>query len=948
MKKITSLLCLAFGLIWTVQAQDGVSSSALVAGSVHKNVTTATHNFTAQGSQSQESTVPAILQGIVEYSKSAYNGTAHRNSGSNLIFETGPYFNVPGNPDISLLENTTLGMNTLGGGIQIANNNRMADDIVLDDEYEITQIDFFAYQTGAPTTPASINEINLQVWDGDPSDPASTVIWGDASTNVFGSAVWSNAYRESETSPGTTRAIQRVTVNPVGLTLPAGTYWFDWSMAGTAASGPWQPPVVILGQATTGNAQQSLAGVWGPWLDTGTSTQLGAPVQVYGDLVGGGGTACSQGNPPNTPIAAIGSSIDSDFDAAVDLIVADGEQFTLNQITANFLTLAASTEPTTANVRYYTNNAGFPGTEIGSELGIPVTVLSTNPWINPVANVHEIEFDVTPFTFDGNFGSETTYWVEVTIGNAAGDGTIFWEAIEDVVAPLVGEPMVQFNGTVWGYPDYNNDGTPDDNVEGVYSLNGDCEVLPDNDLCDDAFAIACGETLSGDTSNGNTDTNGDGAPDEWFSFTGSGSPQVVTVSLCGSSYDTILTAYDDCSLANVVATNDDACGLQSEISFLSDGTTTYYFAVDGFGGAAGAFDIAVTCVDPPENDTCDGALPISCGETIAGTTNNATIDTNVAPDCGTTVTSPGVWYVYEDTSGLVTDITISMCNGNTAYDSKLSVYTGDCGAPPLTCVTGNDDSCGLQSEVSFQSDGATTYYILVHGFGGATGDFELEMNCTIVPPPNDMIANSIDVDEAGFPYTDPQVQMPGATTENGNPAGCNINGANGVWYNFVPEGDGTATATIVSPAGLSFVSFYEAPNENAAVTDLVLVNQNSNQCVPGTQTTINTTAGQAYYVFVVNTDGKTDITIDGTNLGVANNTIEGFTYYPNPAISTLNLNSVETIEAVSIYNMLGQSVVDMAIDATSSQVDVSGLSTGTYVMKVIVNGQVGTYQIIKD
>jgi hypothetical protein len=62
----------------------------------------------------------------------------------------------------------------------------------------------------------------------------------------------------------------------------------------------------------------------------------------------------------------------------------------------------------------------------------------------------------------------------------------------------------------------------------------------------------------------------------------------------------------------------------------------------------------------------------------------------------------------------------------------------------------------------------------------------------------------------------------------------------------------------------------------------------------------------------------------------------------------LNLNSVETIEAVSIYNMLGQSVVDMAIDATSSQVDVSGLSTGTYVMKVIVNGQVGTYQIIKD
>ncbi|MAN58564.1 MAG: hypothetical protein CMC08_01860 [Flavobacteriaceae bacterium] len=953
MKKITSLLCVAFGLVLTVHAQDGVSPKAIEAGSIHKNATTTSHNFTSQGSNTQESTVPAILQGLVDYSTTPYNGTVQRNSGSNLIYETGPYFNVAGNPDISLLEDQTLGMNTLGGGMQIGSNNRMAEDIVLDDEYEITQIDFFGYQTGAPTSPASINEINLQVWDGDPSDPGSTVIWGDESTNVFGDAVWSNAYRESETNPGTSRAIQRVTVNPTGLTLPAGTYWFDWSMAGTAASGPWQPPVVILGEISTGNGQQSIAGAWQPFLDTGTSTQLGAPVQVYGNLVTSGGVACSQGNPPNTPEAAIGSSIDSPFNAAVDVIVADGERFTLDQVTANFLTLASSTEPTLANVRYYTDNAGFPGTEIGSELGIPVTVLSTSPWVNPAANVHEIEFDVTPFAFNGDFGSETTYWVEVTVGNAANSGSIFWEAVNETTAPLVGEPMVQFNGTAWGYPDYDADGTPDDNIEGVYSLSGQCEALPDNDICADAFSIECGETLAGDTSNGNTDGNADGSPDEWFSFTGSGSPQLVTVSLCGSSFDTILTAYDDCSLANVVASNDDSCGTQSEISFLSDGTTTYYFAVDGFNGATGAFDIAITCEDPAENDLCEDAIAISCGESVSGSTLNATSDAS-APSCAGEDPTIGVWYKYEDTSGLVTDITLSLCSDDTDFDTKISVYSGDCGT--LTCVAANDDgpNCtNFRSEVDFQSDGNTTFYVLVHGyespFGGIDqGNFTLDMTCTIVPPPNDLIANSIDVDEIGFPYTDPGVQTPGATTENGNPSGCNIDGANGVWYNFVAEGDGEATATIVSPEGLSFVSFYEAPNESATENDLVLVDQNSNQCVPGTETTINTTAGQAYYVFVVNTGGKTDITIDGVNLGVANNTIDGFTYYPNPASSTLSLNSVETIEAVTIYNMLGQSVINQGIEATSSQVDVSGLSTGTYVMKVIVNGQVGTYQIIKE
>ena len=36
-----------------------------------------------------------------------------------------------------------------------------------------------------------------------------------------------------------------VTVN---TTLPAGTYWLDWQTGGTLASGPWAPPVAILGQ----------------------------------------------------------------------------------------------------------------------------------------------------------------------------------------------------------------------------------------------------------------------------------------------------------------------------------------------------------------------------------------------------------------------------------------------------------------------------------------------------------------------------------------------------------------------------------------------------------------------------------------------------------------------------------------------------------------------------
>ena len=68
----------------------------------------------------------------------------------------------------------------------------------------------------------------------------------------------------------------------------------------------------------------------------------------------------------------------------------------------------------------------------------------------------------------------------------------------------------------------------------------------DNDLCADATPIACGETLSGDTSDGNTDTNGGAdplllSPDEWSVFTSTTPGEIVTVSTCNQAgYDTRL------------------------------------------------------------------------------------------------------------------------------------------------------------------------------------------------------------------------------------------------------------------------------------------------------------------------------------------------------------------------------------------------------------------------
>src|SRR5690606_22404497 len=127
----------------------------------------------------------------------------------------------------------------------------------------------------------SINAVYMRIWNGDPSNGTSTVVWGDMTTNRFASVEMSGAYRVLETTQGDrTRAIQKVTANFGNITLAAGTYWLEYALAGTSSSGPWQAPVAILGQATTGNAVQKVSTGWQPLLDSGTNTPQGLPFKL--------------------------------------------------------------------------------------------------------------------------------------------------------------------------------------------------------------------------------------------------------------------------------------------------------------------------------------------------------------------------------------------------------------------------------------------------------------------------------------------------------------------------------------------------------------------------------------------------------------------------------------------------------------------------------------------
>lgn len=203
-----------------------------------------------------------------------------------LTFSNGPLVTSTGTgaggADESVLQNSSLGMSTLGFGFQSSANNRVADDftIPVGEVWNISDIVTYGYQTGSTTT-STFTSVNLQIWDGTPGVVGSNIVFGDTTTNRLISSNFSNIYRVTETISGVNNRPIMANTLGINVSLDAGTYWLDYQANGTLGSGPWAPPITILGQTTTGNGLQSVGGgAYNPALDSGTSTQQGFPFEI--------------------------------------------------------------------------------------------------------------------------------------------------------------------------------------------------------------------------------------------------------------------------------------------------------------------------------------------------------------------------------------------------------------------------------------------------------------------------------------------------------------------------------------------------------------------------------------------------------------------------------------------------------------------------------------------
>ncbi|RPH96173.1 T9SS C-terminal target domain-containing protein [candidate division KSB1 bacterium] len=147
-------------------------------------------------------------------------------------------------------------------------------------------------------------------------------------------------------------------------------------------------------------------------------------------------------------------------------------------------------------------------------------------------------------------------------------------------------------------------------------------------------------------------------------------------------------------------------------------------------GCISEFDLSISHSGVPANDLCENAISLTIPSTVYGSTKCATVD--AAPACWEDPPFyPGVWYTVAGTGHT---ITANICSSAVQWDNRMSVYA--CGCDRLHSVACESDLCDPSAHlrpVSWCSRAGETYWILVHGLWGASGDFRLDLTDGGIP-----------------------------------------------------------------------------------------------------------------------------------------------------------------------------------------------------------------------
>lgn len=266
-----------------------------------------------------------------------------------------------------------------------------------------------------------------------------------------------------------------------------------------------------------------------------------------------------------------------------------------------------------------------------------------------------------------------------------------------------------------------------------------------------------------------------------------------------------------------------------------------------------------------------------------------------------------------------------------------------------------------------------TRYKLNNGvfvYGGYNGGFwngttNVSGVLTVSAPPtpdNDVCASAttLIVDEDFCDGTNTNGTNLGATNSGVAAPSCFGSGNLDVWYSFTASADMTQATISTDFTGGTLVdtqialysgtcgSLVEIECDQDSGTTILSNGYSYNSIIENVEVNPNET----YFVRVSGYSnsgaGTFCLNVTGVHLSTDNFNASKIAVYPNPVKSMLTIENSETISSAAVYNLVGQLVVEKQIDSTLGQLDLSALSSGTYIVKITSNEQTKTIKVIKE
>ena len=162
-----------------------------------------------------------------------------------------------------------------------------------------------------------------------------------------------------------------------------------------------------------------------------------------------------------------------------------------------------------------------------------------------------------------------------------------------------------------------------------------------------------------------------------------------------------------------------------------------------------------------------------------------------------------------------------------------------------------------------------------------------------------------------------------------------------------------------SPTGSTIQSFTVESIGEATVADLVMDQNNIvwyityEDAMTGTNPLVAIMPlvdGQTYYAVILGTNGcpslPTAVTVDIT-LSTDEFDKSGLKYYPNPTSDILIIEYKNSIDRVTVYNLLGQKVLTQEANSKDVQLNMSALANGSYMIEIRSKKQTQFIKVVK-